>query len=149
MWSLEACGGPRTGADRKTHSASCTDGFSYAFATGDCGPTDLPAVAFYLLDEHDDSIPPKTNSRYIRVRVFSDRESLTDERLEWAGSRGPGDAQLCSNGSCDAMTSGYVNVGEVRVGKAVEGELDLRFTNDMRVRKRFHGHWVRSRFMCP
>jgi hypothetical protein len=32
-----------------------TDGFSYAFATPACGPTDGPAITLYLLDAPDDA----------------------------------------------------------------------------------------------
>jgi hypothetical protein len=123
-----------------------TDGYSYAFATGDCDPADHPVMALYLLDQHDDAVPPKT--RHIRVRVFEDPASLTHQRIQWHESRGPGVAYLCSNGSCDAMTFGHIDFGVVKPGKSLEGELDLRFTNDIRVRKRFHARWLPTVGMC-
>ena len=123
-----------------------TDGYSYAFATGDCDPTDHPALALYLLDEHRDAIPPKT--KHIRVTVWLPPASLAHQSVNWHESGGPGVAALCSNGACDAMTSGHIDFGTVEAGKSVEGELDLQFTNDTRVRKRFHARWLRRGLIC-
>ena len=36
------------------------------------------------------------------------------------------------------MKSGHIDFGTVKAGKSLEGELDLLFTNGIRVRKRFH-----------
>lgn len=123
-----------------------TSGFSYAFATAECGPTDGPAVAVYLSDERSDSVPPTT--RYIRVTVWYDAKVLAQERVQWQESRGPGEAVLCSPGSCAAMKSGHVDFGAVNAGKSVEGELDFLFTNGIRIRKRFHAGWRPNRFVC-
>ena len=35
-----------------------------------------------------------------------------------------------------------------KAGKSVGGELDLRFTNDVRVRKRFHARWLPTSVIC-
>jgi hypothetical protein len=123
-----------------------TSGFSHAFATADCGPTDGPAVAVYLSDERSDSVPPTT--RYIRVRIWYDANLLAQERFQWQESRGPGEAVLCSRGSCAAMKSGHVDFGAVKAGESVEGELDFLFTNGIRIRKRFHAGWRPNRFVC-
>jgi hypothetical protein len=126
-----------------------TDGFGYASATGDCGPADHPAMALYLLDSDDDTIPSKPNPKYIHVRVYLEPASLAHERVQWSSSAGPGVAELCSEGSCYQMTSGSIVFGKVKQGKSVEGELDLRFTNHVRVRKTFHAHWLQTDRICP
>ena len=123
-----------------------TNGYSYAIAIGDCDPTDHPALSLYLLDEHQDAIPSKT--KHIRVRVWQAPALLAHQRVKWQESRGPGEAALCSNGACDAMTSGQIDFGVVEAGTSVEGELDLRFTNDVRVRTRFRARWLSTGAIC-
>ena len=52
-------------------------------------------MTVYLLDKHDDAIPPKSD--YLRVRVDIDPVDLNEDSVEWfSGGRGPGLAELCS-----------------------------------------------------
>jgi len=91
-----------------------TNGYSYAFVTGHCGPTDGPGMALYLLDQRHDAVPPTT--KYIRVRIWQEADSLAHQKVQWQESRGPGDADICSAGSCAAMKSGHIDFGTVKAG---------------------------------
>jgi hypothetical protein len=123
-----------------------TKGFSHAFAMNDCGPSDGPAMAIYLLDQHDDAIPPKT--AYIRVRLDFEPATFDHESALWERGRGLGIGELCSHGACQAISSGRIDFGEIKAGKSVEGLLDLSFTNDVRVRTKFRGRWVNRPYVC-
>jgi len=136
-----------------------TDGYAYAFATGDCAPNDGPAVSLYLLDARSDSMPPK--GRYLRVTIYPDLrvtiypdyrdrvDSLAHQSFRWQESRGPGVAVLCSEGSCASMNQGQIVFGAVKRGSWLEGQLDLQFTNGIRIRRTFHANWqAKSVVVC-
>src|SRR5262245_3187439 len=44
--------------------------YPYAFAVGECGPTDHPGMSIYLVDKPDKDVPP--HAGYVRVSVFLD-----------------------------------------------------------------------------
>jgi hypothetical protein len=123
-----------------------TAGFSHAFATPTCGATDGPAIALYLLDERSDAVPP-TAAKYIRVEISGDPALMAHQSIQWRESRGP-QGVLCSGGSCAALTEGRIDLGAVKPGKTVEGELYLRFTDGSRVKRRFHARWRPSLSVC-
>jgi hypothetical protein len=124
-----------------------TKGFSKASAVGDCAPTDGPAMTVYLLDVDDHGIPPKPP--YIRVTVDIDPVVLSESSVDWQnGGRGPGIAELCSLQSCHAISSGRIDFGIVSAGQSVEGRVDLRFTNNVRVVTAFRGRWVNRPYIC-
>ena len=131
---------------RRLSPVLVTNGYTHAVARAGCGPTDGPALDLYLFHKQDEAFPPKT--AHIRVQVSIDPQSLSHQHLEWKDSRGPGTAVLCAKDSCDAMTSGRIDFGVVKPGKSAEGELDLRFTNDVRVRQQFHARWRARGFVC-
>jgi hypothetical protein len=127
----------------RAYGVPVTEGYSYAVATVVCGQAGSRDVAIYLLDHSSDPIPPLTG-RYLRLTLFTAWEeagSLAHQSFRWQASRGPGDAVLCSAGACAAMNQGRVDIDAVRTGHWIEGNLDLRFTNDMLVRRHFHATW--------
>jgi hypothetical protein len=118
-----------------------------AFAVGDCDPSDHPGLSIYLLEKHDEAVPPHVG--YLQVSVYWDQGDplLAHQLIDWQQSeRRWGGAKLCANDSCAAMTSGRVRF-DVLKPKFVDGEVDLHFPGDVAVRTRFHARWIR-RAIC-
>jgi len=122
-----------------------TNGLSHAFAVPACGPTDGPAVTLYLSDARTDVIPP--TSRHVRLTISRERASMSHQTLKWVDSRGPGEAALCVDGSCAAMTAGQIDFGQVDA-RRIDGTIDLLFTNGIRIRKQFRGAWRHVPVIC-
>lgn len=120
-------------------------GYSHSFAIPECGPLEHPAVSIYLLDAQRDNVTPK--DRHIRVTIWQDGDTLVRSSVRWEASRGPGTGEMCVTGSCAAMTDGHVDVGEVN-SQMIEGEIELRFTNDIRLRQRFRARRLPRRSVC-
>ena len=118
------------------------DGYPHSFAVSDCGPTDGLAVDIYLVDSQRENVTP--DDTHIRVTIWEAAEKLSQTTSRWQASRGPGTGEMCVRGTCAAMTDGHVDVGKVNA-ETIEGEIDLRFTNDIRVRQRFRAGFLRQR----
>jgi len=121
---------------RRLNPVVSANGLSHALARGACGGGDQAGVALYLLDSHEKVVPPK--GVYVEVKVYSTSGPLSHQRFDWQDGKGHGSAELCAGGECTDVTSGYVQLGDVAPGRSVKGELDLRFTNKIRVTERFN-----------
>ncbi len=124
-----------------------TSGYPYSFASFACTPTDGLAVDIYLLDSQRENVTP--DDTHIRVTIWQAAEKLSETTSRWQASRGPGTGEICVRGTCAAMTDGHVDVGKVNA-ETIEGEIDLRFTNDIRVRQRFRARFLsrQRRVVC-
>jgi hypothetical protein len=119
-----------------------TNGYPHSFASVACTPTDGLAVDIYLLDSQRENVMP--DDTHIRVTIWEAADKLSETTTRWQASRGPGTGEMCVRGTCAAMTDGHVDVGRVNA-QTIEGEIDLRFTNDIRVRQRFRAPFLRRR----
>jgi len=120
-------------------------GFPHSFATPECGPGDGPGFSIYLLDTRRKNVTP--NDSYIRLTIYNDAKALEGASLKWEASLGPGVGEWCVKGTCAAIREGQVDIGAVNT-ETIDGEIDLLFTNTIRVRQRFQARRLHTVLIC-
>jgi hypothetical protein len=120
-------------------------GFPHSFATPECGPGDGPGFSIYLHDTRREKVT--SNDSYIRLTIYNDAKVLEGASLEWGASRGPGVGEWCVKGTCAAIREGQVDIGTVNT-ETIDGEIDLLFTNTIRLRQRFHARRLHTVLIC-
>lgn len=121
--------------------------WTYAAATGACGPTDGPAVAIYLAPTPVDSLEP--SPPYVRINILQPPERLTERAWVIGGSEPDGSAAYYSSASeYEIATSGRVRVRSVASDGTVTGVADLSFPTSGHLHREFQAAWTARYWMC-
>jgi hypothetical protein len=121
--------------------------YRYAVATSECGCCGQVYVAIYFLRARSSQLPPRDGS-YIKVTLSFGEPWLSphEPTIQWKSSG----AAFCLDENCTDRTAGTIDYGELnlKLGKGVDGLLDLRFSPTIIVRKQFRAGWRRARSIC-
>jgi hypothetical protein len=135
--------------------AACTDasipppptGYGFAYATGDCGPADGPAVRLFLLPQEVVLWPP-TGAR-VEVAVWRAASRLPGAELAWSGATNLGWAGRCDDlDQCEAATDVHVTFRGFAADSTLTGSLDLWFGDASRVSGGFSAIWRSAAPIC-
>jgi len=133
-----------TGSCRRSSAAHTTPHFPFAYVQEDCGPTDGVAMFFYFTGEQSQGGKYKEPFLQIELNARSAPQnySIQSGKSDVFGSR------CLRAGSCEAATSGFLNLSKFSRNVGASGDYELHFRDGSIETGRFEAVWYSNYFLC-